>query len=136
MCSTVHAGKCNVSTTSINFGSYDVFSSAANTSTGSITLSCSSETDVKIAIGASSQSGSFSPRSMHHAVLADTLDYNIYIGATRTQVWGDGTHGTTTVNLKKVKNNTPPVIVYGKIEPLQNVSTGNYSDQVIVTIIY
>jgi spore coat protein U-like protein len=73
---------------------------------------------------------------MQHTSLSDTLEYNIYTSATRTQVWGDGTHGTTTVNLKNVRKNTPPVIVYGKIEPLQNVSTGNYSDQVVVTVMY
>ena len=47
--SYVYAG-CSVSTTSINFGTYDVFSSTASTGTGSITLSCTPKADISIAI--------------------------------------------------------------------------------------
>jgi spore coat protein U-like protein len=132
----VHAGRCRVSTTSINFGGYDVFSSTANTSTGSITVTCDNKTDVKIAIEASSNSGSYFPRSMQHISLSDVLEYNLYTSANRTQIWGDDTHGTTTVKLQKVQKKDTTVIVYGKIEPLQNVSTGIYSDQVVVTVEY
>jgi spore coat protein U-like protein len=134
-CASV-AGSCSVSTTPINFGSYDIFSSAANTSTGTISLSCSSKTDVTIDISDSSISGSYYPRKMRHNNLSDTLDYNLYTSANRTRVWGDGNHGTSDVHLSNVKNNTPAIIIYGSIEPLQNVSTGVYNDQLVVTISY
>ncbi len=134
--SSGYAG-CRVSTTSINFGNYDVFSSAANTSTGSITLSCTPKAEVTVDIEASATSGSFYPRKLHHSGLADTLNYNLYTSATRVQVWGDGNHGTAHLHFSDVKNNnTPPIIVYGMIEPLQNVSTGSYSDQLVITITY
>jgi spore coat protein U-like protein len=134
--STVYAG-CRVSTTSIDFGNYDVFSTAADTGTGSITLSCTPQANVRIAIEASLNSGGFSPRKMDHAVFTDTLNYNLYTSAPMIQVWGDGTHGTATVYFSNVKNNnTPPVTIYGKIDPLQNVSAGSYSEQLIVTITY
>jgi spore coat protein U-like protein len=134
--SRVHAGNCSVSTTSIDFGNYDVFSSAPTTGTGSITISCNSGTDVRIAIGASSNSGGFFPRTMDHSLLSDTLDYNIYKDLDMHQVWGDGTHGTATAYFTKVKKNLPPITVYGKIEPLQNVSTGDYGEHLFVTIMF
>ena len=133
--SVVYAA-CTVSTTSINFGSYDFLSSAAETGTGSITLSCSPQANVQIAIGASFNSGGFYPRMMQHDVSNDTLDYNIYTSAAMMQVWGDGTHGTATVDSRNVRKSNSPIIVYGKIVPLQNVPAGNYSEPLIVTITY
>jgi spore coat protein U-like protein len=128
---------CTVNTTSIHFGSYDVFSPAATTSTGTITLSCTPKADITIDIGASSNSGSFSPRRMRHTSLGDTIDYNLYTSANRIQIWGDGTLGTAHPSFSDVKNkNTPPIIIYGIIAPQQNVSTGSYSDQLVVTITY
>lgn len=133
---TVQAG-CRVSTTSINFGNYDVFSAVPTTGTGSITLSCTPKADVSIAIGASSNSGSFHPRMMKLAGFGDTLEYNLYTSPARIQVWGNGTNGTATTDLLNVRNtNTPPIIIYGKIVPLQNVSPGSYSEQLVVTITY
>ncbi len=134
--SEVHA-VCRVSTTSINFGSYDVFSSIASTSTGTITLSCSPQADVTIGISNSSDSGTYFPRRMQHNSLSDTLEYNLYTSANRTQVWGDGNHGTSDTHFLNVRNNNnTPIIIYGLIPALQNISTGVYSDQLVVTITY
>jgi spore coat protein U-like protein len=125
---------CRVSTTSINFGNYDVFNNSNTTGTGSITLSCNEKTDVTIAIGHSSNSGGFYPRMMDHALLADTLDYNIYTDYGMNEVWGDNSNGTKIVRLKKVINQS--VTIYGKIVPLQNVSVGSYSEHLFVTVEY
>jgi len=133
---SVAYASCTVSTTSINFGSYDFLSSAADTGTGYITLSCSPQANVTIAIGASLNSGGFYPRMMQHDVSDDTLDYNIYTSAAMMQVWGDGTHGTVTVYSGNVKKSNSPILVYGKIVPLQNVPAGSYSEPLIVTITY
>ena len=133
--SYAYAG-CSVSTTSINFGTYDVFSSAASTGTGSITLSCTPKADISIAIVASSNSGSYNPRMMQHFSLTDTLNYNLYTSAAMIKVWGDGTQGTATVAAVNVKNNATPIIIYGKIFPLQNVSAGSYSEQLVVTVTF
>ncbi len=134
LASEANAG-CSVSATSINFGNYDVFSSASDTGTGSVTLSCAPKSNVSIAIEASTTSGSFNPRMMQHFTLDDTLNYTIYTTAAMTSVWGDGTQGTATVDVTNVKNgNTPSVIIYGKIAPLQNVSAGSYSEQLVITI--
>ncbi|MHB8120785.1 MAG: Csu type fimbrial protein [Desulfuromonadaceae bacterium] len=134
--SNVYAG-CTVSSTSIIFANYDVLSSIGATGTGSITVSCGPPAHVVIAVGASSNSGAYSPRSMKHALYSDTLDYNLYTSPGMIQVWGDGTNGTATVACNNVKkNNTPPIRIYGKITPLQNVPAGSYSDQLVVTVTY
>jgi spore coat protein U-like protein len=128
---------CTVSTTSINFSNYDFLSPAPDTGTGSVTLSCTPRATVKIAIGASVNSGAFYPRRMKHTVSAETLDYNIYTSAAMIQVWGDGTNGTATADFFDVRrNNIPPITIYGKIDPLQNVPAGSYREQLVVTITY
>ena len=131
--SEVYAG-CSVSSTSIIFGNYDVFSSTPAIGNGSITLSCTSKTDVSIAVEASSNSSSFNPRMMQHFSRDDTVNYTLYTSAAMIKVWGDGTQGTATVAAVNVKNNATPIIIYGKIFPLQNVSAGSYSEQLLVTI--
>jgi spore coat protein U-like protein len=74
---------------------------------------------------------------MQHSSRSDTLEYNLYTSANRTQIWGDSNHGTTHVHVTNVKsNNTQPIIIYGMIPPQQNISTGVYSDQLVVTITY
>jgi spore coat protein U-like protein len=128
---------CTVSTTPINFSNYDFLSPAPATGTGSVTLSCAPPATVKIAIGASLISGAFYPRRMMHTASAETLDYNLYTSAAMIQVWGDGTNGTATADFYDVKhNNTPPITIFGKIVPLQNVPAGSYSEQLVVTITY
>jgi spore coat protein U-like protein len=131
--SAVHAG-CRVSTTSLHFGNYDVFSASPATGSGSVTISCTPKADISIAIEASANSGSFNPRMMEHFSLTDTLNYNLYTSAAMVKVWGDGTQGSSTVSVSGVKNNTPSVIIYGKIFPLQNVSAGSYSEPLVVTV--
>lgn len=129
---------CSVSTTALTFAPYDFLDAAATTGTGSITLSCApTALFVNVAIGVSTNSGGFFPRQMKHSTFIDTIDYNIYTDVAATQVWGDNTSGTATRFFFNVKNNnTPPITLYGRISPLQNVPAGNYSEQLIVTITY
>jgi spore coat protein U-like protein len=134
---------CAVSTTPVNFGFYDVLSSASLDSTGSITVDCSvgpsppnPPVDVLITIDQSANSGSFNPRKMKNATGPDLLNYNLYNDTTMVSIWGDGTGGTSTVILRKVNKNRPPVVttVYGRIPGGQDVSAGPYSDILTVTI--
>ena len=135
MNSSAHAA-CTVSSTSINFGTYDFLSSLPVTGNGTLTLSCTKKSTVEIAIGTSSYSGSFIPRKMKHFSLADTLDYNLYTSAAMIEVWGDGTNGTSSSSFNGISKKNTIVNFYGKITPLQNVPAGNYSEQLVVTITY
>ena len=129
---------CNVSTTSVNFGNYDVFLATPLDSTGTVTVWCDENLnqDLIIGIGPSGNSGGFQPRKMRPSSGSDLLDYNLYTNSFRTAVWGNGTAGTSTVNAGKIKKNDPPtsVTIFGRVPPGQNVSVGTYSDTLVVTI--
>lgn len=127
---------CHVSATPVAFGSYDVFSSVPLDSTGTISVSCDEvpPADVTVAIGPSS-AGGFLPRRMRSAS-GGTLDYNLFTSPSMSTVWGDGTAGTSTVLLRNVKRNKPPVVstIYGRVPARQDVAAGSYSDTLTVTI--
>jgi len=128
---------CSVSATGVNFGAYDVFVATPYDSTGTVTVSCDQAppVDVTIAIGPSGTSGGFNPRQMRSASSPDRLNYNLFVNAGRSTVWGDGAAGTSTVLLKNVKKNRPEVVtIFGRIPPGQDVSVGSYSDSLTVTI--
>lgn len=53
-------------------------------------------------------------------------------------IWGNGTSGTSIVNLLRVKKTEPPrvTILFGRIPAGQDVSSGFYNDTLIVTILW
>lgn len=126
-------GACTVSTTSVNFSSYDVFLTSPTDSTGSIIIVCDTFfTFVMVAIGQSPNSGGFDPRQM--ASGAEYLDYNLYTTATYTSIWGDGTGGTVTRNTFAFRNRPRTLTVYGRIPPGQDIPAGSYAETLTVTI--
>jgi len=129
---------CSVSTTNINFGTYDVFSITPKDSTGTITVTCGSPPPphVTITIGSSPNSGGFIPRKLKSVSGTNFLNYNLFTDSSMGSVWGDGTSGTSTV--PKVVTPGRPVIatVYGRIPAKQDVSSGTYSETLTVTVIW
>ncbi|EQB03637.1 hypothetical protein L286_11465 [Sphingobium sp. HDIP04] len=81
-------------------------------------------------------SGAFSQRRLRRGT--DSLAYNLYTDAARTQIWGDGTGGSTRVtrNFAALLNFTDTMTVYARLPARQNVSAGSYSDTMIVTVTY
>jgi spore coat protein U-like protein len=136
----------SVTATGPAFGTYVPNNIAATNSNGSVSVTCfiatailaSASVSVTLSAGAS---GTFSTRTMLSG--ANALKYNLFADNAYTQIWGDGTSGTTAVTdnfsfiltgglLQTV--NTP---IYGQIPALQlNVFPGSYSDTIIVTINY
>ena len=134
----VYAQTCNITTTSINFGPYDVFLSTSTDSTGTISVTCGSPPPphVTITIGSSPNSGGFIPRKLKSTSGTDFLNYNLFTDSSMVSVWGDGTSGTSTVP-KVVTPGRPGIAtVYGKIPAKQNVSSGTYSETLTVTVIW
>jgi len=96
---------------------------------------------------AQGHSGSYNPRYMVSGTTADHLQYNLYTDAARTQIWGDGTGGSTlpqfTMTGTCQRNGGPngrncsasqDDTVYGTIFALQNIAPGDYSDALTVNI--
>lgn len=75
-------------------------------------------------------SGSYAARRMSAG--GYTLGYNLYKDSARTQIWGDGTAGTTTVtgNCATLCSNQ----IYGRVPASQSVPAAQYSDSVVVTV--
>jgi spore coat protein U-like protein len=124
---------CTVSTTGASFGTYDVFNSSADASTGTITYRCGgADKDVLITLSKGSSS-TFTPRTLRNG--AEVLEYNLYRDAAFSTIWGDGTSGTTTYTIRNPPNNQDVILtVYGRVPALQDVATGSYVDSVMVTI--
>lgn len=74
--------------------------------------------------------GSFSPRRLTDGGYG--LDYNMYLDASHTQVFGDGSVGTHTA--AGSCSATCTVMVYGRIFGGQSVPSGPYQDSIVVTL--
>ena len=131
------AATCNFnSVTSVAFGSYDVLNASNTDSSGNVGILCtySPSRSVTMSIGASPNSGGFNPRKMKLTSGSDLLSYNLYTTASRNIIWGDGTQGTSTVTKTCMRNVTMNFPIYGRIPASQDVSAGNYSETLVVTI--
>lgn len=129
---------CSIdSVVDVAFGGYDVFDAAPVDTSGTVTYTCSGaiSTDVVAIELSQGGAGSFFPRALANG--AYSLEYNLFLDAARTEVWGDGTNGSSRYTLTGTANNaTVSVTVYGRIPALQNVAVGNYSDTITVTLQY
>jgi len=125
------AAGCTVSTTGLNFGNYDVFSTLNDDITATIDVNCPNGTAYSIWL--SSGSGTFASRTL--TAIGSALAYNLYVDPTRLTIWGDGTGGTATVSGTGTGANVETT-VYGRIPAGQNVAVGSYSDLITVTVTF
>ena len=129
------AASCTVSTSSVNFGTYNVFDTTPNDSTGTLTLTCNGGArNVAIAISKGA-SPTFATRFMDMGL--ELLLYNLYQDASRTVIWGDGGGGSQMQIVDNPPNNKDvPMTIFARIAAGQDVSAGSYSDAVTVTVQY
>lgn len=127
------APSCTISVTSVVFGTYNVFTMTDEDSTGTITYQCNSRaTSISISLNNGSNS-SFTPRTLRKG--SEVLVYNLYVNAARTQIWGDGTGGTSVYTIANPPNNTNVnLTIYARIPAQQDVSAGNYTDTISAVI--
>ncbi|MDR7993823.1 spore coat U domain-containing protein [Thermosynechococcus sp. TG252] len=78
--------------------------------------------------------GRFTPRQMTSG--RERLDYNLYIDAARTQIWGDGTGGSSLRTLVPVNHAPTTLEIFGRIPTRQFVPAGIYSNTIVVTLEY
>ena len=138
-CAECFAFNCRISTTPVNFGTYDVFSGYVLDSTGTITVSCSNpeKKPMPITISLSTgSSGTFTPRQMKSTNSTDRLNYYLFSDPARNLIWGDGTGGSSRVSMVVTRDSTVNALIYGRILPGQNVSVGNYSDVLTATVMW
>jgi spore coat protein U-like protein len=123
------AATCDVTPQGVAFGSYDPLAPAAFDGVGNVSVRCDSA--VPFTLSLDPGGGSYADRRMSGP--AGTLHYNLYVDASRTIVWGDGSGGTTTMS---GSGPTAEVPIYGRMPSRQNAGAGAYADTIVVTITY
>jgi spore coat protein U-like protein len=127
---------CTISTTAVNFGTYNVFSASPDDATGRITYRCTTPQPPLVTIHLDKGGApTFNPRRMLRGT--EALSYNLYLDSTRTTIWGDGTGGSQTYTRSSPPlNQNINVNVFGRIPAGQDVSAGSYSAIVTATIFF
>ena len=116
----------------VSFGAYDVLSpSPNNNGVGSIRIDCrgagNNTFDVSLSAG---QSHSYALRQMTSG--GNRLNYNLYTGADRTVVWGDGSGASRVMTV--VKNEPTTLSIFGQIPAEQDAAIGTYTDPIVATV--
>lgn len=124
---------CTIASTGMRFGAFNPIEDHAVDSTGSVVITCSPAATYTIELGAGSADG-YSPRRMSGPANRG-LDYNLYLNASRTVVWGDGSGGTASAAGSDSGGGTSHTI-YGRIPAGQNPHVGSYSDSIVITVVY
>jgi spore coat protein U domain-containing protein, fimbrial subunit CupE1/2/3/6 len=125
-------GACTINTTGVSFGSYNVFATSPLDSTGSVTYKCTGNSSINVTLS-NGGAASFNPRRMLNG--SQALNYNLYLDASRTTIWGDGTTGTQRYSNTNVPNNqNVTVTIYGRVPASQDVNAGAYSNSITATI--
>lgn len=129
------AGDCVISATNIDFGQVGLLAGAINT-TGVITTTCTKTTAYTLSMNAGTGAGASLPsRKLTRSGGADTITYALYRDAARTQVWGDGTAGSTTVTGTGT-GVAQTATVYGTIPAQAAPKPGTYNDTITVTVTF
>lgn len=113
------------------FGFYDPFAAAPHDAMSVVGYDCMTTPGPIIMLSAGS-SGSFALRTMRFG--ATTLGYNVFADAARTQILGDGTGGSVTIDATSSRKQTVPL--HGRIFAGQLVPAGDYTDTLVVTILF
>jgi spore coat protein U-like protein len=134
--SSASAAQCTITTTPVNFGSYNVFATAPLDSTGRITLNCNGGAK-NVWVGITS-GGAPSVGTRRMVKGGEQFLYNLYRDAARTALWSDGTGGGGSVHIEPDPPNHKdmPITVFGRIPASQDVSAGTYADTVTVIVNY
>jgi spore coat protein U-like protein len=131
--SLAHAGGCTVTASGVAFGQYSVFSGGPTSTTGTLSYTCTLPVEPPVIKLSQGHSLSFTPRAL--SATSGTLSYNLYLNASCTTIWGDGTSGTSAYSAPAPANGQLySVTIYGLIPARQNVRAGTYVDSVVVTI--
>jgi len=128
---------CAATTQMVAFADYDERSLTPASATGQVRVACDTTgTPYAVSLDAGTHSGgSFSSRVMTDAGGLYSLEYNLFIDSSRTQIWGDGT-GATVIVSGTAQGAQDILQVFGQIPALQPVGVGLYADTVTATVEY
>jgi spore coat protein U-like protein len=136
----VTAQTCTFTFSNVDFGNVDVTTGSAADSTGTFQASCSGWTSLStvricphLGPGTGGAGGNGSPRTLLKS--SDTLSYNLYKDAARTNIWGSylaGWSGATPaqidVTVNAIGSGSTTATVYARVAGSQNTAAvGSYT---------
>jgi len=133
---------CTGSNVNLSLGTYEAYQTTNLDSSGVITVNCwrdggAANTTVTIGLGQSLNSGSIANRQLKLTGGSDVLAYNFYRDVNRGAVLGN-TAGVDTISLTRHIPNKSSLAfsfpVFGRINALQDIRSGNYADTLVLTI--
>jgi spore coat protein U domain-containing protein, fimbrial subunit CupE1/2/3/6 len=135
---------CTASAGGIAFGIYNPLTALANTSTGTLRVTCngsgtgSANVTVNVTLSAG-LSGSYAARKMFSG--ANALDYNIFWSTAYNQIVGDDSGGSFAGSagpfvVPAGGSNLATGTFYGRMPASQDVAPGSYTDVITVTVTY
>lgn len=134
------AVSCTVSTAGTPFGTFDAIDNQERDTLAAIQIACVGNPGdtASYTIVLTTGTGNYSNRQLRSG--GNLLRYNLYSDSARTQIWGDGSDGSTTVS------DTLPLTtssafrsytIYGRIPSAQQLATvGFYQDSISVQVTY
>lgn len=128
---------CTATATNVAFGTYTPLQAGVLASTATVTISCTgvigrNTVTIDLSQGAS---GLYTTRTLKAG--AATLNYNLYQDAANTEIWGNGTGGSTqaSATIRRAAP-TATLTVYGSVLARQDPSPGTYGDTITVSVNY
>src|SRR5260370_23298746 len=121
--------------TNINFGVYSAFSVSPVTATSSFQFTCTPPATATLTLSRGT-SATYNPRIMTRTTApAITMNYNLYMDAANSIIWGDGTSGTHYLTFNATPGNkTLAGTIYATIPAGLDVGPGTYTDTVQATL--
>ncbi|MFA7542212.1 MAG: spore coat U domain-containing protein [Lysobacterales bacterium] len=125
---------CTIAVNDLPFGTVDTLATSHDASTTG-TVTCTGIAPVEIAFDAGTGGTStLATRLMEQG--ANTIAYNLYRDAGHTEILGDGTGGTVTIDINS-SGSSDAFTVYGLTAPSQNPKpVGSYASTVTATVTY
>lgn len=87
---------CTASATPLSFGVYDPFAGGPADITASVAISCRAVLPVSVAYAIQLDGGTGGVANRRLSNGAAALNYQLYVDAARSQIWGDGSAGSVT----------------------------------------
>ncbi len=124
-------GVCTISTATLDFGDYDPsFPTDRDAPVANITVHCTNGTAFHVDLGTGSHANGAQRRMAGGS--AEFLNYELYSDSGHSTIWTTGASHTASTAGAGLSDYTLPV--YGRITAGQNVSTGTYTDSVLMTV--
>lgn len=135
---------CSGGNINLNLGAYDSYSATVVDSSATLLVTCTRDGGPKketitVGLGPSFTSGAIAVRQARLTSGTDVLAYNLYREASRVSIWGE-TAGVDAVSQDiTLPNNSSITLtfnIFARIDALQDVRAGEYTDQVTITVTF